>query len=69
MYYKKICICIDTLLLQVIVGVRDPNPLVNNAGVDTLTRAGINVAYIGGEEEQECFDINKDFMERMASSK
>ena len=56
-------------MLQVFVGVRDPNPLVNNAGVDTLTQAGIHVAYIGGEEEQECFDINSDFMERMAPSK
>ena len=52
--------------LQVFVGVRDPNPLVNNAGVDTLTRAGIDVAYIGGSEEEECYDINADFMKRMA---
>ncbi len=65
----KIWICTDALMLQVFVGVRDPNPLVNNAGVDTLTQAGINVAYIGGEEERECFDINSDFMERMAPSK
>lgn len=56
-------------MLQVFVGVRDPNPLVNNAGVDTLTQAGINVAYIGGQEEQECFDVNSDFMARMAPSK
>ena len=54
--------------LQVFVGVRDPNPLVNNAGVDTLTRAGIDVAYIQGNEEQQCYDINRDFMERMAPS-
>ena len=47
---------------------RDPNPLVNNAGVDTLTRAGIDVAYIRGKEEQECYDINREFMERMAPS-
>lgn len=53
-------------MLQVFVGVRDPNPLVNNAGVDTLTRAGIDVAYIGGEEERECYDINADFMARMS---
>lgn len=53
-------------MLQVFVGVRDPNPLVNNAGVDTLTKAGIHVAYIGGEEERECYDINADFMQRMS---
>ncbi len=60
---------IDAVMLQVFVGIRDPNPLVNNAGVDTLTQGGINVAYIGGEEEQECFDINSEFMERMAPAK
>ncbi len=59
---------IECWQLQVFVGVRDPNPLVNNAGVDTLTKAGIDVAYIGGQEEQECFDINSDFMARMAPS-
>ncbi len=64
-----IWICLEALLVQVFVGVRDPNPLVNNAGVDTLTQAGIMVAYIGGEEEKECFNINSDFMERMAPSK
>ena len=47
------------------VGVRDPNPLVNNAGVDTLMRAGIEVAYVKGEEEQDCYAINADFMARM----
>ena len=56
----------DDAMLQVFVGVRDPNPLVNNAGVDTLTKAGIDVTYIGGEEERECYDINADFMERMS---
>lgn len=60
---------VDAKVAKVFVGVRDPNPLVNNAGVDTLTQAGIHVAYIGGEEEQECFDINSDFMESMAPSK
>lgn len=57
---------VDAKVAKVFVGVRDPNPLVNNAGVDTLTRAGIDVAYIGGEEEKDCFDVNSDFMERMA---
>ena len=57
------------LTSQVFVGVRDPNPLVNNAGVDTLTRAGIDVAYIGGDEEQQCFDINSEFMARMTPTK
>lgn len=54
------------LVMQVFVGVRDPNPLVNNAGMDTLLRAGIEVVQIGGQEEQDCFEINADFMARMA---
>ena len=53
-------------IVQVFVGVRDPNPLVNNAGVDTLLRAGIEVIQIGGQEEQDCFKTNADFMARMA---
>lgn len=54
--------------MQVFVGVRDPNPLVNNAGVDTLLKAGIEVTQIGGQEEKDCYDINADFMARMAPS-
>ena len=46
----------------------DPNPLVNNAGVETLLQAGINVAFIGGQVEQECLEINAEFMERMKAS-
>lgn len=58
--------CKQIDLMQVFVGVRDPNPLVNNAGVDTLLKAGIEVVQIGGQEEQDCYDINADFMARMA---
>ena len=54
--------------MQVVVGVGDPNPLVNNAGVETLLKAGIEVAFIGGQVEQECYDINAEFMERMKGS-
>lgn len=60
---------VDAKVAKVFVGVRDPNPLVNNAGVDTLTKAGIDVAYIGGKEEQQCFDINSEFMARMTPPK
>jgi pyrimidine deaminase RibD-like protein len=51
--------------LQVVVGAGDPNPLVAAAGIATLEAAGIQVALIGGEEEQQCYDINQDFMARM----
>lgn len=49
---------------RVVVGVGDPNPLVNGGGVATLRRAGIEVDV--GCEEDSCFSINKEFMERMA---
>jgi diaminohydroxyphosphoribosylaminopyrimidine deaminase/5-amino-6-(5-phosphoribosylamino)uracil reductase len=51
--------------MQVVVGVGDPNPLVAAAGIATLQVAGIEVALIGGEEEQECYSINEEFMQRM----
>lgn len=53
------------MLLQVVVGVGDPNPLVAAAGIATLQVAGIEVALIGGDEEQECYSINEEFMQRM----
>lgn len=64
--------CIDVtrllllpLLLQVVVGVGDPNPLVAAAGIATLQAAGIEVALVGGEEQQACYDLNEEFMARM----
>jgi diaminohydroxyphosphoribosylaminopyrimidine deaminase/5-amino-6-(5-phosphoribosylamino)uracil reductase len=51
--------------MQVVVGVDDPNPLVAAAGIATLQVAGIEVALIGGEEEQQCYSINEEFMQRM----
>ena len=48
---------------RVVVGVGDPNPLVDGGGVATLKKAGIEVDV--GCEEEMCYDINKDFMERM----
>lgn len=50
---------------QVVVGVGDPNPLVGGSGIKTLESAGITVVKIGGEEEQDCYNINADFMKRM----
>jgi hypothetical protein len=35
------------------------------AGIATLQSAGIEVALVGGDEEQQCYDINQEFMERM----
>eukprot|EP00775_Hariotina_reticulata_P009437 gene9438-9602_t len=56
---------VDAKVARVVVGVGDPNPLVAAAGIATLKRAGIQVALVGGEEEQQCYNINAEFMERM----
>lgn len=52
-------------LMQVVIGVGDPNPLVGGAGVKTLEAAGIEVEMIGGEEEKAAYQLNAEFMERM----
>ncbi|GMH43058.1 hypothetical protein BSKO_10980 [Bryopsis sp. KO-2023] len=54
---------VDAGVERVVVGVIDPNPLVGGFGVKTLEAAGIEVHV--GCMEQECYDINHDFMERM----
>lgn len=46
-------------------GVGDPNPLVAAAGLATLQKAGIEVCLMDGPENQACYDINAEFMERM----
>jgi diaminohydroxyphosphoribosylaminopyrimidine deaminase/5-amino-6-(5-phosphoribosylamino)uracil reductase len=51
----------------VVVGVVDPNPLVASAGIATLQKAGIQVSIMDGAENRACFDINAEFMERMAA--
>ena len=52
-------------MVQVVVGVVDPNPLVGGSGIDRLLGAGVQVDCPC--LEQECFDLNRDFMERMAA--
>lgn len=51
--------------MQVVVGVGDPNPVVGGAGIKTLLQAGIEVAEVGGSEQEECHRINAAFMEKM----
>lgn len=50
---------------KVVVGIVDPNPLVGGFGIETLRKAGIPVATVGGEEERMCEEINEEFMARM----
>ena len=45
---------------RVIVGMRDPNPLVDGSGLDYLRDQGIEVAW--GVREQQCRDLNRAFI-------
>uniref|UniRef100_A0A7S4KDE0 Uncharacterized protein n=2 Tax=Guillardia theta TaxID=55529 RepID=A0A7S4KDE0_GUITH len=47
----------------------DPNPLVNNSGVETLLRNGIPVTFIGEQEEQEAKKITEDFVKMILNPK
>uniref|UniRef100_A0A383VBG7 Riboflavin biosynthesis protein PYRD, chloroplastic n=1 Tax=Tetradesmus obliquus TaxID=3088 RepID=A0A383VBG7_TETOB len=56
---------VDAGVARVVIGCGDPNPLVAAAGIATLQAAGIEVALIGGAEQQQCYNMNQEFMERM----
>lgn len=51
--------------MQVVIGIGDPNPLVAGSGAITLKNAGVEVAFIGGEEAEASYVLNSDFMKRM----
>ena len=50
---------INAGIKKVIIGCTDPNPLVNNSGINKLREHGIEV--ITGVLEQECIELNKIF--------
>jgi len=56
--YKAI---IDAGIKEVVVGTRDPNPVVNGKGMELLKDAGINVRY--GILEKEAREMNKEYNE------
>lgn len=59
--------CVDSIInagiSRVIIGAKDPNPLVNGGGIKKLVEAGINVNF--DIMSPQCEDINKGFMKRM----
>ena len=48
-------------LARVVVGVRDPNPLVNGRGIAQLRRAGIRVEVAAGKVAIACRELNRPF--------
>jgi len=56
--------CTDAIIRagikRVVVGMVDPNPLVNMQGIETLRQAGIDVTY--GVEKEACENLNRTFV-------
>ena len=61
--------CVDALLAagiaRVVIGTRDPNPLVNGSGVEALRTAGVEV--VEGVEEEACRRLNRRFFHWVAT--
>ncbi len=61
--------CVDAVLAagiaRVVIGTRDPNPLVNGTGVEMLKRAGVEV--LEGVEEEACRSLNRRFFHWVAT--
>jgi diaminohydroxyphosphoribosylaminopyrimidine deaminase/5-amino-6-(5-phosphoribosylamino)uracil reductase len=52
-------VVIEAGLKRVVIGMKDPNPLVNGKGVEALTRAGVDVEI--GILDKECRRLNEAF--------
>ena len=55
---------IDAGIRRVVVGIGDPNPLVDGGGIARLRKAGVEV--VVGCEEDRCFEVNQAFFERIS---
>lgn len=70
-HYGKTPPCSDALvrsgIRRVIIGMKDPNPLVAGGGIRKLKRSGIDVRT--GILEQECFRLNEPFFKYVTQKK
>ncbi len=58
--------CVDAILdagvERVVVGVRDPNPMVTGGGVERLREAGVDVEVVQGEPAWRARDLNAGYL-------
>lgn len=70
-HYGKTPPCADLIIKsgikKVVVGMKDPNPLVNGKGIKKLEDAGIEVIY--GVLEEECKQLNEVFIKNQTLKK
>jgi len=58
---------VDAKVARVVVGMPDPNPLVNSEGIAHLRSHGIPVDIMDGEQAQEARAITADFVKRITA--
>ena len=70
-HYGKTPPCADLIIKsgfkKVVIGMKDPNPLIAGRGIEKLKKAGIEV--IVGVLEDECLELNKMFIKNILSKK
>src|SRR5689334_10313832 len=61
--------CVEAILAsgirRVVLGMRDPNPLVNGRGIAALRRAGLTI--VEGVREDECRELNPPYLKFLAT--
>lgn len=66
-HFGKTPPCVDSILAsgvrRVVIGMTDPNPLVDGRGIDALERAGLEV--VVGALEEECRALNPAYLKHL----
>ncbi|HET9250496.1 MAG TPA: bifunctional diaminohydroxyphosphoribosylaminopyrimidine deaminase/5-amino-6-(5-phosphoribosylamino)uracil reductase RibD [Candidatus Eisenbacteria bacterium] len=66
-HFGKTPPCVDAILAadvrRVVIGMRDPNPLVDGRGIGALERAGLDV--VVGTLEDECRELNPPYLKQL----